>query len=197
MPASPDRTDVAPVVTAGDGAGGTGLRREQILMFAVVATALFMSMLDQTIVATALDSMQSGLGTSVTWVGWTITAYSLGMVMMLSLAGKLTQRIGARRVFLISMSIFTLASLACGLVNSVELVVAMRFVQAIGGAGFTPSATRLVVDHFGEARDKAVGLFGALFTSGAMIGPLVGGLIVPHWSWRGVFLVNVPLSTLR
>src|SRR5699024_8662146 len=80
--------------------------------------------------------------------------------------------------------------------NDVELVVAMRFVQAIGGAGFTPSATRLVVDHFGEARDKAVGLFGALFTSGAMIGPLVGGLIVPHWSWRGVFLVNVPLGAI-
>lgn len=172
------------------------LRPDQILMFAVVATALFMSTLDQTIVATALDSIQQGLDTTVTWVGWTITAYSLGMVMMLSLAGKLTQRYGPRRVFLASITIFSVASLACGLVTQVEPLIALRFVQAVGGAGFTPSATRIVVEHFGSHRDKAVGLFGSLFTSGAMIGPLAGGLIVSKLSWHWVFLVNVPLGLI-
>lgn len=165
-------------------------------MFVVVAIPLFMSTLDQTIVATALDSMQRGLDTTVTWVGWTMTAYSLGMVMMLSLAGKLTQRFGPRRVFLFSLAVFTAASLACGVVGDVYVLVVLRFVQAIGGAGFTPAATRIVVEHFGPARDKAVGLFGTLFTSGAMVGPIVGGFIVSSWSWRGVFLFNVPLGLL-
>lgn len=193
--ASPHRgaAEASAIVAEGD---EEPLRPDQVLMFAVVATALFMSTLDATIVATALDAMQRSMRTSVTLVGWTITAYGLGMVMMLSLAGKLTQRIGPRRVFLISMTIFTVSSLACGLVNNVEILVALRFVQAIGGAGFTPSATRIVVEHFGSHRDKAVGMFGALFTSGAMVGPLVGGAIVSAWSWRGVFLVNVPLGAI-
>ncbi len=183
----PDTDGPAPVAS-------DGVSRAQAAMFAVVAIPLFMSTLDQTIVATALDSMQHGLDTTVTWVGWTMTVYSLGMVMMLSLAGKLTQRFGPRRVFLFSLVVFTAASLACGLVGDVYLLIALRFVQAVGGAGFTPSATRLVVEHFGSARDKAVGLFGTLFTSGAMVGPLVGGFIVSSWSWRGVFLFNVPIG---
>lgn len=159
-----------------------------------MATALLMSTLDGTIVATALHSLQHGLDTSVTLAGWTITAYSLGMVLMLPLSSKLTDRLGPRRVFLVSMGLFSVASLLCGLAGSIYMLVALRFIQALGGAGFTPSATRIVVEHFGPSRDKAVGLFGTLFTTGAMIGPVLGGLIVSSWSWRGVFLVNVPLG---
>jgi len=164
------------------------------MMFAVVSVALLMSTLDGTIVATALHALQRGLHASIAWAGWTITAYSLGMVLALSLAGKLTDRYGPRRVFLASVTLFSVASLACGLVNNIYVLVVLRFVQAVGGAGFTPSATRIVVTHFGAARDKAVGLFGSLFTGGALIGPVLGGLIVSAWSWRGVFLVNVPIG---
>lgn len=172
----------------------TGISRSQVILFAVVATALFMSTLDMTIVATALESLQRGLHTSVTWAGWTITAYSLGMVLMLPLSSRLTDRFGPRRVFLVSMVTFTLASLLCGMATGIHLLIVLRFVQALGGAGFTPSATRIIVEHFGAARDKAVGLFGTLFTTGSMTGPILGGLIVSGWSWRGVFLVNVPLG---
>lgn len=166
------------------------------VMFAVVSTALVMSTLDGTIVATALHALQQGLDASVTLAGWTITAYSLGLVLTLSLAGKLTERHGSRRVFLAAVALFTTASLCCGLVTNIYLLVALRFVQAVGGAGFTPSATRIVVEHFGAARDKAVGLFGSFFTVGAMVGPLLGGVIVSSWSWRGVFLVNVPIGVV-
>lgn len=163
-------------------------------MFVVVAVALIMSTLDGTIVATALPALKDGLHTSVTLAGWTITAYSLGLVLALSLAGKLCQRYGSRRVFTASVAVFTAASLCCGLVGNIYLLIVLRFIQAAGGAGFTPAATSIVVQHFGSARDKAVGLFGSFFTTGAMIGPVLGGLIVASWSWRGVFLVNVPLG---
>ena len=181
---------------AGDGPNPPKITARQVALFAVVAVALLMSTLDMTIVATALESLQRGLDTSVAWAGWTITAYSLGMVLMLPLSGKLTDRLGARKVFLVSIIVFTSTSLLCGLATGIHELIVLRFVQALGGAGFTPSATRIVVAHFGAARDKAVGLFGTLFTSGAMIGPLLGGVIVSGWSWRGVFLVNVPLGLI-
>ncbi len=168
--------------------------RRRLAIFAVVATALLMSTIDATIVATALHDLQLSLRTSVTLVGWTVTAYSLGLVLMLSLAGELTQRFGARRVFLASVALFTAASLCCGLVDDIYALIVLRCLQAIGGAGFTPSATRIIVTHFGHARDKAVGLFGSFFTTGALIGPLLGAVIVSAWPWRGVFFVNVPIG---
>lgn len=168
--------------------------RRRATIFAVVAVSLLMSTLDGTIVATALHDLQRGLATSVTLAGWVITVYSLGLVLALSVTGKLTGMIGPRRVFLASVGVFTAASLCCGLAGNIYLLIALRFVQAVGGAGFTPSATRIVVAHFGTARDKAVGLFGSIFTTGALVGPLLGGIIVSEWSWRGVFLVNVPIG---
>lgn len=163
-------------------------------LFGVVSTALFMSSLDQTVVATALHSIQHGLHTSVTWAGWTLTIYALGRVLMLPVAGKLSEQYGKRRIFLASVAVFTTASLCCGLVNNIYLLVALRAIQAAGGAAFTPAATGIVVDHFGSARDRAVGLFGSIFPIGAAIGPIVGGLFVAYWSWRGIFLINVPIG---
>jgi len=168
----------------------------RVLIFVTVALALLMSSLDGTIVATALHSLQHGLHASIAWTGWTITVYSLGLVLMLPLSGKLSDRYGRRRVFLASVTVFALASLCCGLAGNIYVLIALRAVQAMGGAGFTPSATGIVVEHFGSARDKAVGLFGSIFPIGSMVGPILGGVFVTYWSWRGIFLVNVPISAL-
>ncbi len=165
-------------------------------ILAVVSLALLMSSLDQTIVATALDALQQGLDTSVTWASWTITIYSLGLILMLPVAGKLSERFGRRRVFLASVGVFAGASLCCGLAPNIYVLIALRFVQAIGGAGFTPAATGIIVDHFGHGRDKALGMFGSIFSVGAMIGPIFGGLFVAYGSWRGIFFVNVPITVL-
>ena len=164
------------------------------LVFTTVALALLMMSVDSTIVATALHALQQGLGTSINWAGWTLTAYSFGFVLMLPISGRLSERYGHRRVFLGSVIAFTVASLCCGLVDDIFALIALRAVQAAGGAGFTPSATGIIVDHFGNVRDRAVSLFGSIFPIGAMIGPIFGGLFVSYWSWRGVFFVNVPIG---
>lgn len=166
----------------------------RLLVFCIIALALMMMAIDGTIVATALDALKTGLDTSVNWAGWTITVYSFGFVLMLPISGLLAHRVGNRKVFLGSVIAFTTASLCCGLVDNIYALIALRAVQAAGGAGFTPSATGIIVQHFGDARDRAVGLFGSIFPVGAMIGPIFGGLFVAYWSWRGIFLINVPIG---
>ncbi|MBO0805411.1 MAG: MFS transporter [Nocardiopsaceae bacterium] len=168
----------------------------RVAIFSVVSLALLMSTLDGTIVATALHSIQHGLGASINWTSWIITAYSVGLVLALSLAGKLSDWVGRRRFFLISVAVFATASLCCGLAGNIFLLIALRVVQAAGGAGFTPSATGIITDNFGDARDKAVGLFGSMFPIGSMIGPIFGGLFVSYWSWRGIFFLNVPIGII-
>lgn len=162
-------------------------------IFAIIATALFMSSLDVTIVATAIHDLQVSLGTSVVLAGWTITAYSLGLIIMLPLSGRLADRVGRKGVFLGSILTFGIASLLCGLAPNIYLLIFFRVLQAAGGAGFTPTATGIVVEHFGPSRDKFVGLFGSIFPIGSMAGPVFGGVLVEFLSWRDVFFVNVPI----
>lgn len=164
------------------------------MIFMIVSLALIMSSVDSTIVATALHALQQGLHASINWVGWTLTAYSFGLVLMLPVSGKLSVRYGHRRVFLGSVAVFTAASLGCAMADNIYVLVVLRAVQAAGGAGFTPAATGIVVDHFGKERDRALGLFGSIFPIGSMIGPVFGGLFVSYWSWRAVFYVNVPIG---
>jgi MFS family permease len=164
------------------------------VIFAIIAVALMMMSINSTIVATALHALQHGLDAPIHWTGWTITAYSLGFVLALPITGRLSEQYGRRRVFMGSVVLFTVASLLCGLAGDIYTLIALRALQAAGGAGFTPSATGLVVDYFGETRDRMVGLFGSIFPVGAMIGPVFGGLFVTYWTWRGIFWVNVPIG---
>src|SRR5699024_1037085 len=166
----------------------------QWLVFAIIAFSLLMMTIDSTIVATALHTIQEDLDTSVSWVGWTLTAYSFGFVLMLPLSAKLSTRFGHRRIFVASVSVFTIASVFCGLSNNIYLLILMRIVQAIGGAGITPSATGLIVDHFGKSRAQFLGLFGSIFSVGALVGPIFGGFFVTYWSWPWIFFINFPLG---
>ena len=182
---------------AADGLLTAGGQTEPVhrgVVFTIVALALLMMSIDTTIVATALHTLRRELHTSIDWAGWTLTAYSLGFVIILPVSGKLSEQYGSRRVFVGSVLAFTIASLCCGLADNIYVLIALRGLQAAGGAGFTPSATEIIVDHFGDARDRAVSLFGSIFSIGAMIGPIFGGLFVSYWTWRGIFLVNVPIG---
>jgi EmrB/QacA subfamily drug resistance transporter len=165
-------------------------------MFGVVSLAFLMSSIDQTIVASALPTLQRELVTSLNWAGWTITIYSLGRVLVMPLAGRLSDLYNRRTIFVGAVVLFTLSSIGCGLSKNIYMLIAFRGIQAIGGGAFLPSATGLVTDHFGENRDRAIGLFTSVFPIGGMIGPILGGVIVTFWSWRGIFLVNVPIGLL-
>ena len=161
----------------------TDNRYEQVnpkIVFPIVAMALLMITVDSTIVATALHTLQADLQTSVSWAGWTLTAYSFGFVVMLPLSAKLSIRFGNRPVFLISVATFTLASLLCGLSTNIYMLIAMRALQAIGGSGLTPSATGIIVNHFHRSRGKFLGLFGSIFAIGGMIGPIFGEIGRAH-----------------
>ncbi|GIH20494.1 MFS transporter [Rugosimonospora africana] len=164
------------------------------LIFAIVSIALFMTSVDQTIVATALPAIEHDFRAHINWSGWTITIYALGQVLAMPLAGKISDQFGRKKVFLISAVVFTLASLSCGFATNIETLVVLRAVQAIGGGAFMPSATGIVSDHFGKDRDRALGMFASIFPIGGIVGPIIGGAFVAAWSWRGIFLVNVPIG---
>lgn len=158
--------------------------------------ALFMSSVDATIVATALPTLRHALHAPLNWASWTITGYQLGLVVAMPVAGRISDQLGRKRVFVFSAVLFTATSLACGLVSDVGLLVVLRVVQALGGGAFMPSATGIVSDAFGKGRDRAIGLFSSIFPLGALVGPVIGGVIIAEWSWRGVFLVNVPIGVV-
>jgi len=166
------------------------------LVFAIVSIGLFMSAMDQTIVATALPAIQRELNATINWGGWTISVYALGQVIAMPMAGKISDLYGRKKVFLVSAAIFTLASLCCGFAGNMAILLVARFIQALGGGAFMPSATGIVSDHFGAQRDRAVSMFTSIFPIGGIVGPVVGGLFVSYWSWRGIFLVNVPIGLL-
>jgi EmrB/QacA subfamily drug resistance transporter len=171
-----------------------GAQPRRYLVFAIVSLALMMASVDQTIVATALPALQRDLHAPVNWSSWTISIYALGQILVMPLAGKLGDQFGRKKIFLGAAVLFTAASLCCGFANDIYLLVALRGLQAIGGGAFMPSATGIVAQQFGRDRDRALGLFSSVFPIGGIIGPVLGGVFVTYWSWRGIFLVNVPIG---
>lgn len=166
------------------------------LVFGIVSIGLFMASIDQTIVATALPDIERDLRASVNWSAWTITIYALGQVIAMPMAGKLSDIYGRKTVFLVATAVFTISSLCCGFAGNIVVLLIPRFIQALGGGAFMPSATGIVSDHFGSERDRAVGMFTSILPVGGIIGPIIGGVFVTYWSWRGIFLVNVPIGIL-
>jgi EmrB/QacA subfamily drug resistance transporter len=176
-------------------AGGQPLAGRYVV-FTIVSLALLMASVDQTIVATALPSLEHDLHAQVNWSSWTITIYALGQILVMPLAGKLGDQYGRKKVFLVAAVLFTTASLCCGFAGHIYVLIVLRGVQSIGGGAFMPTATGIVSQQFGSERDRAVGLFSSVFPLGGIIGPVLGGVFVTYWSWRGIFLVNVPLGII-
>jgi EmrB/QacA subfamily drug resistance transporter len=153
-----------------------------------------MSSLDGTIVATGLPTLHRALHAGINWTAWTMTAYQLGLVVAFPIAGRVADSIGRKRVFMAAAVLFTASSLLCGLALNIGMLIALRVVQATGAAAFMPSASGIVMESFGEYRHRALGMFSSIFPLGALVGPIFGGIIIATWSWRGMFLVNVPIG---
>jgi EmrB/QacA subfamily drug resistance transporter len=166
------------------------------VIFGIVSIALFMSSLDSTIVSTGLPTLRHALHAKINWASWTMTGYQLGLVVAMPVAGRVSDQLGRKRVFVAAAILFTSASLLCGLADNIGLLIGLRAVQAVGGAAFMPSASGMVVQAFGKDRNRALGMFSSIFPMGALIGPIAGGIILTEWSWRGIFLVNVPVGVV-
>jgi EmrB/QacA subfamily drug resistance transporter len=166
------------------------------LVLAVSSMAMLLTAIDSTMVATGLATLTGALHTTVAWSSWVISGYLLGQTMAMPVAGRLSDSLGRRPMFLVYVLVFTLASLGSGLSSSIFMLIGFRVVEAIGGGGFMPSALGVVADQFGRDRDRAVGLLATVFPLGAMVGPALGGVIVTYFSWRVIFFVNVPLGAL-
>ncbi|MBA3245562.1 MAG: DHA2 family efflux MFS transporter permease subunit [Actinobacteria bacterium] len=172
--------------------------RTRWLALYVLCLGDLMIVLDVTIVGVALPSIREDLGFSETSLAWVVNAYLLTFGGFLLLGGKLGDLFGHRRLFLGGIALFTLASLACGLASSQELLVGARALQGLGAAVVSAVALSLMMTLFTEAADraKAMGIFGFVASGGGSIGVLLGGILTDALNWHWIFLVNVPVGVL-
>lgn len=166
----------------------------------VVAAATLgsgLTLLDGTVVNVALRSMGADLDASLAQLQWITNGYFLSLASLILLGGALGDRLGRRRVFVIGTVWFAIASLLCGLAPTAEVLIVARVLQGIGGALLTPGSLAMIQGAFrAEDRSRAIGAWSGLGGIAAALGPLVGGLLIDHASWRWIFLINLPLAVL-
>jgi EmrB/QacA subfamily drug resistance transporter len=161
----------------------------------VVCASTFMLLLDVTIVIVALPEIQRGLHGTFSDVQWVVDAYALTLASLLLTAGSLADRYGRKLLFVIGLIIFTLGSLLCGFAQSPLMLTLSRSAQGIGGAILFATSLALLAQSFhGKERGVAFGVWGAITGVAVALGPILGGLITSGISWRGIFLVNIPIG---
>jgi EmrB/QacA subfamily drug resistance transporter len=165
----------------------------------VLATTVLgsgLAMIDGTVVNVALERIGTDLDAGFTGLQWTINAYTLTLASLILLGGSLGDHLGRKRVFIIGVAWFAVASLACGLAPDIGTLIAARALQGVGGALLTPGSLALISASFhGPDRAAAVGAWSGLGGIAGAVGPFLGGWLV-EWSWRAVFLINLPLAAL-
>src|SRR4051794_12634369 len=162
----------------------------------VLCAGMLMIVLDATVVNVALPSIQTDLGFSQSSLAWVVNAYLIAFGGLLLLAGRLGDLIGRRRVFLVGLTVFTAASLACGASQSETMLVASRFVQGVGGAMTSAVILGMIVTMFPKPGEqaKAIGVFSFVASAGGSIGLLAGGVLTQSINWHWIFFVNLPIG---
>jgi EmrB/QacA subfamily drug resistance transporter len=162
-----------------------------------LGVSLFMIMLDNTVVALALPTIQSDLKAPLTQLEWVVNAYTLVFAVVLLTGGKLGDLLGRRLVFVVGLVVFTGASLACGLAGSGEFLISARAVQGVGAALMMPATLSIITATFtAKERSLAVGIWAALSGAALAIGPMIGGVLVQHAGWQWIFFINLPVGLI-
>src|SRR5262245_15218532 len=165
----------------------------------LVATILGSSLtfIDATVVNVALPALQRDLNATITDIQWVIEAYALFLGALILVGGSLGDQFGRRRIFLLGVWLFTLASIACGFAGSTRALVIARAAQGVGAALLVPGSLAIISATFDDAeRGAAIGTWSGFSAMTSAIGPVIGGWLIEHVSWRAVFFLNVPLAAL-
>jgi DHA2 family multidrug resistance protein len=172
-------------------------RRQRGLITAAVMLATLMQAIDTTIANVALPHMQGTMGVFHDQISWVLTSYVLAVAIFIPLTGFLTARLGRKRLFIISIIGFTLASMLCGAAQDIYQIVIFRFMQGVFGAPLVPLSQTVMLDTYPrEKHGSAMALWGMGIMVGPIIGPTLGGWLTEYYSWRWVFYINLPIGLL-
>ena len=162
----------------------------------VLCAGMLMIVLDATIVNVALPSIQDDLGFSPSNLAWVVNAYLIAFGGLLLLAGRAGDLLGQRRVFLVGLSLFTVASVLCAVAQTQEMLIVARFIQGVGGALTSAVVLGMIVTMFPEPREqaKALGVYGFVASAGGSIGLLAGGVLTDAINWHWIFFINAPIG---
>src|SRR4051794_3717394 len=173
------------------------LGREVWVVAIVVTVGVIMSILDTTIVNVALETLSRELDASLNTIQWVSTGYMLALAAVIPLTGWMSERFGAKRVWMVSVALFGAGSALCGLAWSAESLIAFRVLQGIGGGMIMPVGMSVLAQTAGPHRvGRVMSVIGVPMLLGPIFGPVIGGLIVDSFSWRWIFYVNVPIAIL-
>jgi EmrB/QacA subfamily drug resistance transporter len=171
-------------------------QRSRWIALVVLCVGMLMIVLDATIVNVALPSIQQDLGYSQASLAWVVNAYLIAFGGLLLLSGRIGDLIGQRRIFLIGVGVFTLASVLCATAQTQEMLIVARFVQGVGGALTSAVILGMIVNMFPEPREqaKAIGVYGFVASAGGSIGLLAGGALTQAINWHWIFFINIPVG---
>lgn len=173
-------------------------RSRQIWILLTLSCGFVMAMLDVTVVNVALSEIQRDFDVRLASLVWVVDSYTLTFAALLLIGGSFADRLGARRVYVIGLALFMCASALCGAAGSDAELIAARLAQGAGAALFVPSSLSLLIESFEDrqVRAKMVGIWSAIVSVALASGPLVGGLLVHRFGWRGIFYVNLPVGVI-
>src|SRR3954468_11361457 len=172
-----------------------GSRRAIITITAIICALL--EIVDTTIVNVAINDMRGNLGATMTEIGWVITAYAIGNVIIVPMTSWLSQQFGRRNYFAASIIIFTICSFLCGNATGIWELVAFRFMQGLGGGALLVTSQTIITESYPpEKRNMAQAIYGLGVIVGPTLGPPLGGYITEHFQWPNIFYINIPIGVI-